>query len=92
MEKKGKSPNTVSTSILKVREVIIQISILLSPFPRSTHPPTHTLIIVAAYADHTKDKQLTIKTGDIVGRVEDNSDTWIVSCLSVQYHLNYKCM
>ncbi len=44
--------------------------------------PSHTLII-AAYADHTKEneEQLTIKKGDFVGRVKDNSDTWIVSCI-----------
>ncbi len=44
--------------------------------------PSHTLII-AAYADHTKDneEQLTIKKGDFVGRVKDNSDTWKVSCI-----------
>ncbi len=85
MEKKGKFPNTVSTSVLKVKEVAMQISPLPLHTHTHTHTSTHTLIVIAAYADHTKEneKQLTIKKGDIVGvgRVEDNSDTWIVSCI-----------
>ncbi len=54
---------------------------LLSP---STHTHTYTHINTA-YADHTKknEDQLTIKRGDIVGRVKDNSDMWKVSCFII---------